>query len=193
MRFRSPFAIFGAIFVSACAAQSLPETAPIPKLDVRLTVTHSTYKTGEPIEVTAFIRNGGEEPFYVWKGIGFGYYGEGIFVLHLVDSAGHDVPEKYRAGGHRYQCGTTDFAECVAKDWLLLAPGEIYGVTQMQFTDGLQPGTYSLSVKYQSSAFPFLTAGQKTMKEMEESSRKLKYAVILGTFQSTPVSFQVLK
>jgi len=193
MHFWPTLAVFCAVIVSACPAQSLPETAPIPKLDVRLRVSQSTYKTGEPIEVAAFIRNAGTAPFYVWKGFGFGYYGEGIFVLHLVDSAGRDVLEKYRAGGHRYECATSDFAECVAKDWLLLAPGQFYGVTQNRFTDGLQPGTYSLTVQYQSSAFPWLTAGHKTMKELEESSRKLKHAAMLGTFQSTPVSFQVVK
>src|SRR5579864_3882531 len=101
MRFWPTLGFSCAVIVSACAAQSLPETAAMPKLDVLLSVSQSTYKTGEPIEVTAFIRNVGGEPFYVWRGIGFGYYGEGIFVPHLVDSAGRDVLEKYRVGGHR--------------------------------------------------------------------------------------------
>jgi hypothetical protein len=193
MRFWLTLAVFGAVIVSACTAQSVPETAPIPKLDVRLSVSQSTYKTGEPIQVTAFVRNAGAEPFYVWRGIAFGYYGEGIFALHLVDSAGRDVLEKYRVGGHRYECAQSDFGECVAKEWLLLAPGQFYGITNNRFGDGLQPGTYSLTVEYQSSAFPWLTNGKTTMEELEKSSRKLKYAAVLGTFQSNSVSFTVVR
>jgi hypothetical protein len=193
MSFWPTLTVFCAVIVSACSAQSLPETAPSPKVDVRLSVSKSTYKTGEPIEVTALVKNVGAEPFYVWKGIVFGYYGEGIFVPRLTDSSGRDVKETFRVGGHRYECAKNDFGECVAKEWLLLAPGQFYGTTDHRFTEGLKPGTYSLTVKYQSSVFPWLVAGQKTIKELEESSRKLKYAAILGTFQSTPVSFTVVE
>jgi hypothetical protein len=186
-------AVLCAVIVSACTAQSLPETAAIPKVDVRLGVSQSTYKMGEPIQVTAFVRNAGAEPFYVWKGMAFGFHGEGIVVLRLVDSAGRDVLEKYRVGGHRYECAQSDFGECVAKEWLLLASGEFYGITENRFSDSLQPGTYSLTVEYRSSAFPWLFNGKTTMEELEKSSRKLKYPAVLGTFHSNAVSFTVVR
>lgn len=51
MRFWLTLAVFSAVIVSACTAQSVPQTSPIPKLDVRLSISQSTYKTGEPIQV----------------------------------------------------------------------------------------------------------------------------------------------
>src|SRR5580704_15977764 len=92
---------------TSCLAQSLPETASPPKVQVRISVSKATYKTGEPVEITALIENVGTEPFYVWQGIGFAYYGEGIFTPNLTDSAGKDVAELFKAGGHQ-GVGKTD-------------------------------------------------------------------------------------
>jgi len=179
-------------FATSCLAQSLPETVPAPRVEVRLSLPKLTYKVGEPLEVTALVKNVGTEPFYVWKNITFAYHGEGILKLYLTDSAGNDVPEQFKVGGHVYQAGKSDFADYVEKQWLYLAPGQFYGITENRFKNPLQPGRYSLVVEYSSSAFPWLFAGQ-AMNDVRESAKKLKYAAVLGGFLSNEVSFTVMK
>jgi hypothetical protein len=174
-----------------CPAQSLPETASPPRVQVRLSLPKPTYKVGEPLEVTALIQNVGTEPFYVWQGIGFAYYGEGILTPHLTDSMGKDVPEVFKVGGHRGE-GKSHFAEYVEQQWLCLAPGQFYGIAEDRFSNLLQPGRYSLVVEYSSSAFPWMLAGE-TINDVQESARKLKHAAVLGNFLSNEVTFAVVK
>jgi len=178
-------------FAALCPAQSLPETAPQPGVQVRLSISKAAYKPGEPVEITALIQNVGTEPFYVWEGIGFAHYGEGIFTPHLTDSGGKDVPELFRAGGHR-GVGRTDFAQYVETHWLYLAPRQFYGVTESRFASLLRPGEYSLVVEYSSSVFPWSLAGE-TFNEVQESAKKLKYAALLGKFRSNEVTFIVTR
>ena len=183
--------IVNVAIAALCPAQSLPETALPPKVQVRLSLAKPTYKVGEAVEDTALIQNVGTEPFYVWQGIGFAYYGEGILTPHLTNSVGKDVPEESKVGGH-HGVGKSDFAEYVEKQWLYLAPGQFYGITEGRFSNLLQPGRYSLMVEYSSSAFPWVLAGE-TMRDVQESAKKLKYAAVLGKFLSNEVTFSIVK
>jgi hypothetical protein len=192
MKTATAFAILCLVFAASCAAQSLPEAAMPPIVQVRLSLLKSTFKVGEPLEMTAIVKNEGSEPFYIWNHLFSGYYGEGILVPHLTDSAGKDVPEKFRLGSHTYQAGLMDFAEYVENRWLWLAPGQFYGVTENRFKERLEPGTYSLSVEYSSSVFPWLYAGKK-MADVQESAKKLKHAALIGKFMSNEVTFTVVK
>ena len=180
-------------YAMLCAAQSLPDTARPPKIEVHLSIPKRTYKVGEPLELTAAIKNVGSEPFYVWNGVSFLYYGEGIFTPHLIDSTGKDVPARTQFGAHRYVADQSDFAECVEKEWLVLAPGQFYGMTAANwFSGGLKAGRYSLLIEYSSTAFPWLFAGQ-TMDDLRKSATRLKYPAVLGQFASNKVSFEVVK
>lgn len=70
------------------------------------------------------------------------------------------MPPKVVFGSNAYLAGKGDFADYVEKEWLLLVPGQFYGVTtENWFSAGLPAGRYSLVVEYSSSAFPWLFAG----------------------------------
>jgi hypothetical protein len=193
MRISIFFTLLCLSFHGLCFAQSLPDKGSPPKVEVHLSIPKRTYKLGEAVELTAFVKNIGSEPFYVWKGISFAYYGEGLLATHLTDSTGQEVPPKVAFGSHAYFAGKSDFADYVEKEWLLLVPGQFYGVTtQNWFSAGLPAGRYSLVVEYSSSAFPWVFAGRST-DDLWKSAARLKYPALLGEFNSNEVTFEVAK
>ncbi len=178
--------------INSSASQEASEPAAQPKVDVQVSVDKQAYKTGEPIEVTALIKNIDNRGFYVKPGIVFASYGEGIFLLHVTDAAGKDVPETYAVGGHSYVEPGTDFAQYVEKNWLFLAPDQFYGISHHFVSPELRPGRYTVTVEYSSPLYPWIVAGQDADK-IRESAKKLKFPALLGRFRSNSIAISVMK
>lgn len=151
------------------------------------------YKPNEPIEVRAAIFNAGSKPFYVIPNARFGYYGEGVFWPQLKDKNGKEISEGFRVGGHGIAPENADFAESVEQHWILLWPGQFYGVAEKRFWGAkLPPGTYTLRVKYTNSLMPWILRGWDTDR-LDASAKKLKYPAITGNFISQAATFRVVR
>ncbi len=178
--------------INSSASQEASEPAAQPKVDVQVSVDKHAYKAGEPIEVTALIKNIGEAGFYVKPGIVFASHGEGIFLLHVTDAAGKDVRETYAVGGHSYVEPSTEFVRYVEKNWLYLGPDQFYGISHRFVSPELRPGRYTVTVEYSSPLYPWIVAGQSADK-IRDSAKKMKCPALLGRFRSNSVAISVVK
>jgi hypothetical protein len=174
-----------------------PPFQPDASKDLGVTITLATdkgvYKPNEPIEVRAAILNGGSQPFYVFPTAMFASHGEGAFWPQLRDKNGKEISEGYRVGGHSIAPEGADFAEYVQQHWVLLRPGQFYGVAEKRFFGvKLHPGTYTLSVTYSNSLMPWVFRGW-TAERLEASAKKLKYPAVVGSFVSQTVTFRVVQ
>ena len=181
------------LFLSAQSAPSESAASEIPGVLVTVATDKDVYKPNEPIEIRATILNGGSQPFYVFPAAGFGYHGEGVFWPELSDKNGKEILEVYRIGGHTGVPGNADFAEYVEQHWVLLLPGNFYGVSEKRFVGvKLLPGTYTLRVTYRNSLVPWIFQGWTT-ERLDASAKKLKYPAVSGDLPSQTATFRVVQ
>ena len=115
---------------------------PVNGLQAELLLDHVVFKVGEPIPVSIELRNVGDQPLAVFKGLipVYNSYGEALFVLETLDGRSISIthPEDDRPAPL-----TEDFAR--------LQPGQVVKVqTELRPTDwtwGMEPGRYALRVQ----------------------------------------------
>ena len=164
-----------------------------PTVVITVATDKDVYRPNQPIEIRAAILNGGSQPFYVFPAAGFGYYGEGVFSPELKDENGKEILEAYRVGGHTGAPANANFAEYVEQHWLLLRSGCFYSTAEKRFVGvELNPGTYTLRVKYRNSLVPWVFQGW-TAERLKASEKTLKYPTVSGDFVSQTATFRVVR
>ncbi len=164
------------------ASQTAP--APAPELVVSVKPLKDVYTVGEPIRVRYEIENVGETPFYMSKRIdpignalgcvslkvGAEHGGEGI-----VETKNFDLSSDY--------WDNRDIQEEIRTNWLLLQPGQFYGMTATVGFTSLKAGHYSVVAEHAS--------GQVSDKE-KSLLTDLKFPLLLGTHSSKPARIKVI-
>jgi hypothetical protein len=146
---------------------------------VVLSTEKNVFKIGEPIVLTAELRNVGTVPIYVSQGIGFVDSAPAGIRIDFLDTAGHRFrPDSFADG---------IFGPARAKNppRLLLAPGDFYGTRREALHLPKLPGTYKVIATY----FDF-TSDYATEEQKKESAL-LPYRILGGEHASNEVEIQI--
>jgi hypothetical protein len=175
------------LLVAFTCSFSISQTTPTNASKLRVSVTSSkhTYRLGEPVRVKYELGNVGETSFYIPKGIDPVSDARGCVILDVsAEHGGEGIVEKHYADQATEYWQTRDIRAEVRTDWLLLKPGQVYGMTTtLKFTP-LKEGRYWIIATHAS--------GHLSDKEKSELVNQ-DYPLLFGTHSSKPIEIEVVK
>jgi hypothetical protein len=156
-------------------------------VEISLSSDKQSYKRGEPISLTATIKNVGEAPFYVFPRTSFEDDGDGAFIVRITETPKCRLVVTNMAGTPAPPAKDLKFVDYVQTDWKLLKPGESLEAREIfhKIDSPLCPGRYALTVSYRTELFWW--AGER----IHESESELQFPAVFGTYRGNSVTFQV--
>lgn len=116
-------------------------------VEVSVSSDRYSYKQGEPILLTATIKNVGGAPFYVFPRTSFEDDGDGVFIVRVTETPKCKLGYTNMAGTPAPPAKDLKFADYVQGTWKLLKPGESLDAHDAfhKITSPLCPGKYALT------------------------------------------------
>ena len=182
------FLILGIVLLEPSAACPLKQSKSSNKVKhspIRLVLRTSKlrYRAGEPHEITAYLENVSDKPYFVGKEFfGFGIISSFHWMnVKVVDEKQKTVIDVYMSVTQLWEQGTT-VTEKVAQEYIKLAPGMIHGLKSRGRWD-LRPGRYRLSTTYREDEAIYWT---------EAELKSLPYPVWTQALVSNTVDIRIV-
>jgi len=166
-------------------AVSQATSTKAPELTVSVMPLKRVYSLGEKIRVRYEIENVGETPFYVPKGIDTISDAHGCMILNVgTRYGGEGIVERHYADYATSYWENRDINEEIRTNWLLLKPGQFYGMTvTLKFTP-LKAGHYWIVAEHASG---HVSDREKLLLA------DLKFPILLGTHSSKAARIEVIE
>jgi hypothetical protein len=156
-------------------------------VEISLSSDKQSYGRGEPISLTATIKNAGKVPFYVYPRTSFADDGEGVFMVRITEAPNCKGGANNMAGTVAPPAKDLKFVAYVQTEWKLLKPGESLQAKDVFYKIDPQfcPGKYALSVSYRTELLWW------TVEKIHESDSELPFPAVFGTYQGKSITFEV--
>ena len=158
------------------------------EVGVILSTDKNIYRGGEPIWLTAQIKNLGQTPFFVVDNSHFEDGGDAAFVVRLTDAPQCELLMANMSGSPAPPAKDLSFADYVRKSWRVLNPGDSLESREIfdQVRSPLCPGKYTLGVTYVTELFWW------TAERIHASESELPFPAAFGVYHGNSVSFEVV-
>lgn len=156
-------------------------------VEVSVSSDRQSYKHGEPILLTATIKNVGEAPFYVFPRTSFEDDGDGVFIVRVTETPKCKLGYTNMAGTPAPPAKDLKFVDYVQTTWKLLKPGESLQAHDVfhKINSPLCPGKYALTVSYLTELFWW--SGER----IHASDAELAFPAVFGLYRGNAITFQV--
>jgi hypothetical protein len=160
----------------------MPDSAP--KVTLSLIALKHTYRMGEPIRVRYELKNVGKTSFYISKGIDPIGNARGCVTLEIYPARrGQVIVENSSLDQSTSYWENRDVREEIRTNWLLLQPGQFYGMEATVNFLYRKPGHYWIAARHGSG---YISDKEKTLLT------DLDFPLLLGTHAAEPVRIEVL-
>jgi hypothetical protein len=173
------------VFMFLAGSIAISQGTPSSRLSVKVSVSSAktTYKVTESIRVKYEIENVGEIPFYIPQFIDSISDPRGCVILEVsAPHGGEGIIESDYADLNSDYWNNRNIKDEVRRNWLLLKPGQLYGMTTTLKFKPLKPGHYRIVAKHMSG---YVSEKEKSLLVDQD------YPLLLGTHASQPLEIEV--
>jgi len=156
-------------------------------VEVSVSRDKHSYKQGEPIWLTAQIKNVGEASVFVFPRTSFEDDGDGVFIVRVTETPKCKFVFTNHAGTPAPPTKDLRFADYVQSSWKLLKPGKSLQAQNVfrKIDSPLCPGKYALTVTYLTELFWW------TGERIHASESELPFPAVFGVYRGNAITFQV--
>lgn len=177
------FRVWLLMVLAAGSAMAQQKQEQGPQMSLTLTAGKHNYRLGQPIRVRYQIENIGETPFFIPKGIENVSDARGCVILDVgTQHSGTGVMEKHYVDYSSDYWEKRDINQEIHANWVLLKPGQFYGMSTILNFRPLKAGRYWIVATH--------VSGNVSEKERLQLTDQ-NYPLVFGTHISKPVEIVV--